>query len=311
MDVRLVGQKDACASGRSLLLYEEEMELIRRISSSVLCAICASVLSLPDTPAIADPQSKRIRVEYVTPKNPAHQSLYDQLKERRALEKLQEIFSPFRLNTDLTLRTVGCDGISNAWYASAIVSVCYEYLDEIRRDMPKETTPAGITQTDALMGQFFYVFAHEMGHASFDLLGVPVFGRPEDAADQFATYIMLRFPKDEARRLIMGAAYSYKKYVQNPTVTAPLTGFSDAHSPPAQRFYNLLCMAYGADSKLFADFVDKEQLPRGRATGCQREYGEVAYAFQQLIVPHLDQQLAKQVLDQTWLPLGSAKRPAN
>lgn len=61
------------------------------------------------------------------------------------------------------------------------------------------------------MGQFFYVFAHEMGHAMFDILRVPIFGNAEDAADQFATYIMLQFGKDQARRLITGAALSYKQ----------------------------------------------------------------------------------------------------
>jgi hypothetical protein len=278
------------------------MGLVRHFSQALLCAICACVLSLPGTPAGADPQSKRIRIEYATPKNPEHRPIYDLLKERRALEKLQEIFGAFQLPNDLTLRTVGCDGVSNAWYERSTVSVCYEYLDEIRRSLPKETTPAGVTPTDALVGQFFYVFAHEMGHASFDLLGVPVFGRPEDAADQFATYIMLQFGKDQARGLIIGAAYSYKKYLQNPNVTAPLTAFSDAHSPPAERFYNLLCMAYGANSQLFSDFVQEGYLPKARATGCQREYGEVAYAFYKLILPHLDKDIAKSVLQKSWLP---------
>ena len=216
-------------------------------SSALLCTICAFALGLTGSAAAADPQSRRILIDYVAPKNPEHRPIYDLLKERRALEKLQEIFGAFRLPNDLTLRTLGCDGVSNAWYERSTVSVCYEYLDEIRRGMPKETMPAGVTPTGALVGQFFYVFAHEMGHASFDLLGVPVFGRPEDAADQFATYIMLQFGKEQARELITGAAYSYKKYLQNPNVTAPLTAFSDAHSPPAERFYNLLCMAYGAE----------------------------------------------------------------
>ena len=98
--------------------------------------------------------------------------------------------------------------------------------------MPKETTPAGVTPVDAVLGHFFYAVAHEAGHAIFDLLNVPVFGYQEDAADQFARYIILQFGKADARRLILGAAHSYQKYVQNPTVTAPLTAFSDEHGPP-------------------------------------------------------------------------------
>jgi Putative metallopeptidase len=271
--------------------------------SGVLCsALCLSLLIIPVKLAIADTQSKRIAIEYEPPKNPAHQPLYEMLKERRVLEKLQEIFSPFQLPIELTFKTVGCDGVSNAWYSRPTVSICYEYLAEIQRDMPKETTPAGVTPADSVLGQFFYAVAHETGHAMFDLLNVPVFGHQEDAADQFAGYIILQFGKADARRLILGAAHSYKKYVQNPTVTAPLTAFSDEHGPPAQRFYNLLCLAYGADPVLFADVVDKAYLPKERARLCSGQFGELTYAFHQLIAPHLDRQLAKQVMDKSWLP---------
>ena len=70
-----------------------------------------------------------------------------------------------------------------------------------------------------MAGQFFYAFAHEMGHAIFDVLGIPVFVREEDAADDFATYLMLRFGHEQSYALIAGAAYSYKKYVQGSQVT--------------------------------------------------------------------------------------------
>ena len=217
----------------------------------------------------ADAQPNRIRIEYVVPKSPEHQPLYELIKQRHTLEKLQEIYSAFQLPTDLTLRTAECDGASNAWYQRGRVTVCYEYLNDIWKVMPQETTAAGIAPGDAVVGQFFYVLAHEMGHAMFDLLDVPVFGRPEDAADQFATYIMLQFGKDQAHRLITGAAHSYQKYLLHPKVTAPLAAFSDAHSPPATRFYNMLCLAYGADPVLFADFISKDYLPQARASGCR------------------------------------------
>ena len=103
----------------------------------------------------------------------------------------------------------------------------------------------GITPADAAFGQVFYVVAHEMGHAMFDLLDVSIFGRAEDAADGFAVYMMLELGKNEAQRLILGAAYSYKDYVQNPNVYVPLIAFADAHGAPMQRFYNLLCIGYG------------------------------------------------------------------
>jgi hypothetical protein len=266
-----------------------------------LLAICVVLSMAPQASAIADEaKAKRIRIEYVPPTNPAHQTVYALLKERRTLEKLQEIFSPFRLPIDLTLKAVGCDGVSNAWYHRPSVTLCYEYLEEIRQSTPQKTTPEGVSPQDAEVGQLFYVVAHEIGHAMFDYLDVPIFGRAEDAADQFSTYMMLQFGKVDALRLIKGAANSYRTYEHSPNVTVPLQAFADVHGAPMQRFYNLLCIAYGADPVLFEAFVTKEHLPKGRAKDCEHEYYEARFAFNKLIVPHLDEQLAKQVLDKTW-----------
>ena len=285
-----------------ILLKMVRCDRPRHIIYGFALAVFGSPLLRCELLAATNSQPNRIRIEYVAPKSPEHQPIYERLKESRALEKLQEIFGAFRLPIDLTLRIVGCDGVANAWYQRGQISVCYEYLNDIRKNSPQETTKTGISPTDAMVGQFFYVFGHEMGHAMFDLLDVPVFGRSEDAADQFATYMVLQFGKEQARRLILGTAYSYKNYILNPTVTAPLVAFSDAHSPPPERYYNLLCLAYGADPELFADFVSEGYLPQSRAKGCRREYGELTYAFSKFIVPHLDQHIAREVLQKAWLP---------
>jgi hypothetical protein len=75
-----------------------------------------------------------------------------------------------------------------------------------------------------------------------------------------------------------------------------------------QRFYNLLCIGYGAEPQAFGDLVEKGYLPSSRAPSCRYEYGELNFAFRALIVPHLDPEMAKAVLDKTWLP--DMNRPA-
>src|SRR5690606_23134006 len=98
--------------------------------------ICDALKARAVSP-VMNTASERLRVEYVPPTNPGHRSLYELLQQRRALEKVQEIFSPFQLPIDLTLKTVGCDGVSNAYYQRPELRVCYEYLDEILQGMPK------------------------------------------------------------------------------------------------------------------------------------------------------------------------------
>ena len=259
----------------------------------------ASAATRKATAPRAKPDS--IDISYVEPKSPSNQAVYRLLKERQALEKLRDLLKPLRLPHRLVLRTQDCDGVSNAWSDEESVTVCYEYVDDILKNAPDKTTPAGVTPIDAVIGPFLDVFLHETGHAVFAILKTPLFGREEDAADQFSTYIMLRFDKDEARRLILGNAYQYKGDLSSPTVTVRQDKFADEHGTPAQRFYNVLCMAYGADPKLFGDVVAKGFLPEDRAVICEREYAQVAHAFDTLIGPHIDRTLARQ-LHKSWLP---------
>ena len=113
--------------------------------------------------------------------------------------------------------------------------------------------------------------------------------------------------------MVTGAAYSYKAYIkdykQKPSVTLPLAAFSSDHGAPEERFYNLLCMAYGYDAKVFADLVDKEYLPKTRAKNCLFEYKDLEYAFQQVFGPHIDHEMARKVLDTRFLT-DTSPRPA-
>ncbi len=252
-------------------------------------------------PTSTDAQTNRVRIEYVPPTNPAHQPILDLLKRRHSLEHLQTLLSPIRLPRDLLLRVTGC-GVVNAWYEAGVVTVCYEYLDFVEKNVPKETTRSGVTPEDALVGQGYYVFLHEVGHAMFALFLVPVFGGEEQAADQFSTYMMLLIGKAEAFPLIMGATYTFQSFLRSPEITASMVSFSDIHGTPAQRYFNLLCIGYGARPDVFAEVAANHYLPPSRAQDCAFEYSALAWAFDGLIRPHIDREMASKVLDSSWLP---------
>ena len=158
-----------------------------------------------------------VSIIYEPPENSAFQDLYDLLRERHALESIREILSPFRSPEALTIKTAECKAI-NAWYRREAfrptVTVCYELLKHILGSLPNEDNPDGLTPADAAVGQFFFATLHEVGHAIFDILDVPMFGHEEDAADNFATYIMLQFGEGQAHRLIGGAAWSWRAYLR-------------------------------------------------------------------------------------------------
>jgi hypothetical protein len=77
-------------------------------------------------------------------------------------------------------------------------------------------------------------------------------------------------------------------------------------STPAQRFYNILCIAYGSDTKTFAFLSPKAAgqtvyLPASRADDCEWEYETVRTAFNKVLTPHIDAELLKKVQAIEWL----------
>ena len=170
--------------------------------------------------------------------------------------------------------------------------------------LPPGTSPEGVTPDDATVGQFFWVTLHEVGHATFDIFDVPLFGHPEDAADNFATYIMLQFGKGQARHFIEGAAWAWRAYLgdykRNPVVPMRIANFASDHGLPEKRFYNLLCLAFGADPVQFSDLRDF--LPAARSSNCKFEYQTLSMRSKREIRPHIDQEMPKRVLDTNWLP---------
>jgi hypothetical protein len=231
---------------------------------------------------------ERVNIEYVPPKSNALKPVYEYLREAKALERIQDLLSPLLLPRKLLIKTEGCNGESNAWYQDDAVTLCYEFVDDIWKNAAKKKTVLGLAPIDTLLGPFVDVVLHEVGHALFDILRIPVFGREEDAADQFSAYIMLLSDKADARRLILGNAWQYKNDLRRRGPPPALKSYADIHGTSAQRFFNVLCIAYGADEDLFKDVVEQKYLPKERAEGCSDEYHQVRYAFENLIGPHID-----------------------
>jgi hypothetical protein len=270
--------------------------VLKTILAVFMCALWCGALSAQATKA------GRVAIEYLPPINPLHKPLYDMLKSQQALERVQRLLAPIRWPRSLRLELKGCEGESNAWYEDAVVTICYEFLDEMWGSANSRNRPPSVTQEDAFIGPFVDAVLHEAGHAMFDLLKVPVLGPEEDAADRVAAYISLQLPKETRRRHIFGSAYAYMSELKvrrardlqrrRLSVGRHIT-FADEHSTPAQRLYDLLCIAYGSDKELFADIVEQGYLPKERADSCDDEYEKMDYAYRKLIAPHVDTEVEK------------------
>lgn len=250
-------------------------------------------------------KTHRFNFEYLPPKDPKHKWIYELMRDREVLEKVQAFMAPLYLPVPVRLEIAGCDGRVNAHFWQNVIKVCYEYFDWIWRHAPKKPR-FGLTPEDAMIGPIVDVFFHEAGHAILQLADIPLLGSEEDAADNIATFLILQFSEADARRLIMGNSLIFGADALAQQQRAPeFAELAGRHLLPAQRYFNRLCMAYGKDPVLYADAVGRGMLTRQRADHCAYEYGYISDAFRRLVTPYIDPDLAIKVRSTNWFAFDS------
>src|SRR5262245_9455533 len=103
-------------------------------------------------PAQTTPPPSTINILYEAPKNPAHASILDSLREKRVLEKAREFYLPFRLPRSLTLKTAGCNGEIDSWFENDVITICYEYVEYVLETARNPQRPEWVTEQAAIMG---------------------------------------------------------------------------------------------------------------------------------------------------------------
>src|SRR4029077_1585615 len=260
------------------------------MKTSVVAAVLAALLGPTPAAAQTEPRTDRVAIIYSEPLDPKHVALREAMQAQRILEAAGELLSAFRLPRELTLDVRGCNGRETAWYANDRAVFCYEYVELIQRHSPKVATPGGVTRADAMVGAVLDTILHEAGHGVIEQLDIPVLGREEDAADFFSIYLMLQFPPEDARRLIEGIAFNMGSEAREDfSERQPPQKFAGPHAMNAQRHYNVLCLAYGADPALFGDALPAG-LPAWRARYCGDEWSLLRRAFDRLVLLHVDRE---------------------
>ena len=245
----------------------------------------------------------QIDIAYIEPKDPAFAPIRERLMKRRVLEQLQQFLSPLRLPRKLLVKVDQCNAPSVRYQPGGPVTICYEYIAQVDKIAPRETPPGSLPRESMIVGAFVQSLLKEVALAVFDILEVPVWGREDDAADKLAGFIMVQFGKEVAQRVLIGAAWFFE--ASDRTWTG--TDFASVQAPEAQRFYNYLCIAFGADPATFKFLLDNNVLPLQRAQRCAGEFFQLRAAFLKTIMPHVDQGLLKQVQSATWLMLDEPK----
>lgn len=146
----------------------------------------------------------------------------------------------------------------------------------------REVDKAEISRTFVLANAEFTIL-HEIGHAVFRDFDMPVLGLEEDAADQFATIVMIarhdmQLDPINIHRLLMVATEWLAEWDDAEADPINRHAYWDVHSLAIQRFYNITCLVYGANPDALADLLDTDALPAERGFVCEEMYRRARHA---------------------------------
>lgn len=120
------------------------------------------------------------------------------------------------------------------------------------------------------------IFYHELGHAVIDLMEVPIFGQEEDAADVMSVLLIdWLYDEEAAQAIAYDSAFGFLSDPEGKSEVA----YWDLHGPDEQRFYNHICLFYGANPDIRDDIAEELGLPEERAETCPDEYDQAAYSW--------------------------------
>jgi hypothetical protein len=197
----------------------------------------------------------------------------------QAFDEAIDLLSDYRLSTTIRLRARDCGQSRTVSYdpASRVVLLCYQFVAHSYAEAlaHKSADPVEFARDVAR-----FAIAHEIGHALIDLYKLPVLGREEDAADQFAAFLFLAHRRPVP---VLAAAQSFA--TSDPSAGLDPDALGDEHSLDQQRVANLTCWLVGnapAQHTIIAD-----NLPPSRRARCPAEFAQIRASWTRLLRPHM------------------------
>ncbi|MBD3886950.1 hypothetical protein IFO70_35580 [Phormidium tenue FACHB-886] len=265
---------------------------MRQLQTNTLSILTNSFLSIATVTlaAIAAPVAQaqssngQIRVEYEPAQTPFYQAVSQVLQQDQRFEAIAEILSQrLVLPRNITVSFQEC-GTEDAYYeaASSEIVICYELLERFRQDFVSSETITAEEAPDFAISAAEFVFLHELGHALIQDWNLPVLGREEDAADQFATVLLGLGGRDSSRPV--WAAALHLLLISRQQSSQPSAW--DVHSSPLQRFYAIACLIYGIDPAEYSD-LPEAILPASTRNSCIEQAQQTSQSWVQLIKPYV------------------------
>ncbi len=146
--------------------------------------------------------------------------------------------------------------------------------------------------TSFVIGNLIFTLDHELGHAVIAELHIPVIGREEDAADQFATLALLYVGSELSHRVLTETAKGLWLMADREKRRGHEPVMYDEHSLDLQRAYQIICMMVGSDRHAFRNVAELAKMPEDRQQSCRPEFEQAVSSWRALLkqhsAPHFD-----------------------
>jgi hypothetical protein len=196
----------------------------------------------------------------------------------QVLDEGVDLIRDYRLPASIQLRSSSCGDQGSARYDSTTheVELCAEFIEQQYRRSVRDGDTHPLEQARRVAR---FAVAHELGHAVIQIFRLPVLGREEDAADQFAAMLFLTHNRPNP---VFGAAREFEHAARNTRVDREVLG--DDHALDGQRAANLACWLYGFDADNYYDIG--QSLPALRLVNCAAEYDGMISAWTRLLAQY-------------------------
>jgi len=222
-----------------------------------------------------------LNLKWLAPE-PENQAFKQLLESSEVLQtSIDLINNNWQLEDDILLR-IG--GEEDPYYdpETSTIYFSYYFADEIAQRFIAANPNADLAaQQSFVISGVVHTLFHEYAHVLVDYLNLPVLGREEDAADSFASYVLITMMEDGPRLLKDGADLFYLESLDPEPFASVM--LSDSHSLPIQRFYMSLCHLYASDEKAYQYLITEHDFDEEWVNTCFMDYDIIISSWQVLL----------------------------
>lgn len=186
-----------------------------------------------------------LKLEFATPKDKTHKDIAIVFEKSGDFQAIVDgLNNTFIFPKNVTIKFAAGDG---PYYSpgNRTVYMSYDFIYYLSslyfKQYPKASDDSMIQFT--LRSTEFLMY-HELAHALIDLYQLPIVSNEETAADNLAVILALEYTRD-GLDTVLDSAVLFDLLDKDAPKQYDESDYWDEHALDAQRFYNILCLAYG------------------------------------------------------------------